>query len=85
MKITLESTEKFVTIWNEDGGNILARVWQGETEGGIPCFALIVRVATEFAKDDPRMAEAIVEFDRELAECAEPRAAVFTLPPHLIL
>jgi hypothetical protein len=63
MKITLESTTQIVEILNRDGTTkpVQARVWEGQTESGIKCFALITRIAIH--KDDVARAP---EFDREL-------------------
>lgn len=55
MKITIESTEKIVTIEGQQ-----ARIWQGHTESGIPVHCYINLVAV--AQDDPRQEE----FEREL-------------------
>ncbi len=46
MKITIESTSKIVTVETRNGP-IQARVWQGETESGIPVHAFITRIAPE--------------------------------------
>lgn len=54
MKVTLQNTEKVVQINGRD-----ARVWEGQTEGGVPCFALVVRIGC------PIDANAS-EFEREL-------------------
>jgi hypothetical protein len=61
MRVTLESTSKVVYI---DG--VAARVWEGTTEGGVPCFAFITRIAPSMP-DPPR--HVCVEFERDLREC----------------
>lgn len=75
MKVTLESTDQLVEL-ELDLGNAFAllpaRVWQGQTASGTPCFAFIVRIAPEIPIDDPRQAE----FERELVETPQPREAI---------
>ena len=65
MKIT--STTKLVEV-----NGVPARVWEGETESGIPVLCLVTRVAV--AKDQP-----CEQFERELQEHRPPTpdAAVF--------
>lgn len=63
MKVTLESTTQIVEILSADATKVVAqaRVWEGETESGIKCFALISRIAIH--NDDVARAP---EFEREL-------------------
>jgi hypothetical protein len=61
MKITLESTSQIVQL---DG--VECRVWEGKTASGVPLTAFIARVAVEVGHDAS-------EFQRELAEQAQPR------------
>lgn len=56
MKVTLESTDKIVEL-----NGVQARIWEGETEGGVKCHAFITRIAVH--KDDDAS-----EFEKELAE-----------------
>lgn len=60
MKITIESTEKIVTI-----NGVPARVWQGETAGGIPVSCAITRVAV-------RNGHPTEQFEKELQEYVPP-------------
>lgn len=60
MKLTIESTSQLLTI---DG--VPARVWEGQTENGIPVTAFITRVAVAVGCD-------ATEFERELAEARAP-------------
>lgn len=84
MKINIESTSKIVTL--VIGGNDFpARVWQGETEGGIPVQCFITRIAPEISKSDPRIDELTVDFERELKRQADPRTTVEAIPLRLIL
>jgi hypothetical protein len=67
MKVTLESTTQIVEIDSPLAdaphglGRIQARIWEGTTESGIKCFALITRIAIH--QDDVAKAP---EFEREL-------------------
>jgi hypothetical protein len=62
MKVRLESTTKVVTV---DG--VEARVWEGETDSGIPIAALITRIAVEEGQPQG-------QFLAELAQCRPPTA-----------
>lgn len=60
MKIILESTTEIVNV-----NGVPARVWEGKTEKGIPCFAFITRMGVHKEADT-------VEFERDLQECRPP-------------
>lgn len=60
VKVILESTTKIVTI---DG--MPARIWEGKTESGVPCFAMITRIGVDRKEDTS-------QFEAELKECKEP-------------
>ena len=79
MKIELESTDRIITLVS-DQGEIPARVWQGRTDGGIPIFALISRVAVSSRQDQSR-------FEAELKEVHAPADAdaVTVFPLRMIL
>jgi hypothetical protein len=79
MKITIESTSKIVTLVSGDHG-VQARVWQGETDGGIPVQCFITRIAPEISKSHPRIDELTAEFERDLKRQADPRATVDAIP-----
>ena len=79
MKVTLESTTKVVTLLHEDK-EVPARVWQGETEGGIPVQAFITRIAPEVPESDPQIEEKTAEFQRDLNRQADPRPSVEAIP-----
>ena len=80
MKITLENTDKVVTFMVA-GAEVPARIWQGETETGIPVQAYITRIAPEISPSDSR----IQQFAAELQETAAPRPTVTAIPLRLIL
>src|SRR5438046_8536418 len=44
MRVSLESTTKIVRLMVE-GREVPARIWEGQTESGIPCHAYITRIA----------------------------------------
>lgn len=84
MKITLESTTKLVAL-GIDGATVPARVWQGETESGIPVHAFITRIAPEIEKTHPQIDELTAEFARDLQRCADPRPSIAAIPLKLII
>lgn len=78
MRVTLESTTKVVEIMTPSGP-VPARVWEGTTETGIRCYALITRIAVH--KDDDA-----AEFERSLQEQRTPSAeAVSVFNSRLVL
>lgn len=78
MKVTLENTDKLVTLIH-DGQEMEARIWEGVTEKGVACHAYITRIACDFDADAR-------EF--ELALLEQPRAAtegLGVIPSRLVL
>ncbi|HEU4341462.1 MAG TPA: hypothetical protein VFU31_07820 [Candidatus Binatia bacterium] len=84
MKITLENTDKIVTL-EVDGATVPARIWQGESESGVPVHAFITRVAPEILESNPDIDALTEQFERELQRTAKPRAMIDSIPLHLIL
>jgi hypothetical protein len=84
MKITIESTDKTVLLAT-DTGDVPARMWQGETESGIPVFCFITRICPEVLPGHPRFDEAIAEFEAELRACVPARPAVEAFDMRLII
>lgn len=84
MKITLENTDKIVTLV-VDGHAVPARVWQGETASGIPVQAFITRIAPEVPKSDPEFDAKTAAFERELKRTAGMRVSVKAIPLRMIL
>lgn len=79
MKITLESTTKIVEL-----NGVPARIWEGTTERGVPCFAMIMRIAP--AVEIPELTSAQVrEFEADLLEQRAPSPQAESIPLHLIL
>lgn len=64
MKVTLQNTTKVVTF-----NGVMTRVWEGVTEGGIPCHAFVAIIAVENTVDT-------AAFDRELLQQRPPSAKV---------
>jgi hypothetical protein len=77
LKVQLESTTKIVTF-EINGVSVPARIWEGETESGIPVHAYITRIAA------PNNAD-LAQFDAELLECRNPSPAIVEIPLRMIL
>lgn len=60
MEIMIKATDKIIKM---DG--VMARLWEGVTERGIPCKVLVHRIAVEDSQDTN-------QFDQELHECLPP-------------
>ena len=73
MKVTIESTEKIVTL-----NGIQARIWEGFTESGIKCHAYVPLVAVDEGQDER-------QFEKELKKVRKPSAGVEAIPFQLIL
>lgn len=80
MKITIESTTKIVELIVA-GARVPARIWQGETESGVPVQVYVTRIAPEIPPDDPRNGD----FQRALKEQAAPRPTIEAIPLRMIL
>lgn len=84
MKITIENTSKIVILVNGEG-EVQARVWQGQTDSGIPVQCFITRIAPEIPESDPKIDERTAEFERELKRVAKPRESLDAIPLRMIL
>lgn len=74
MKVTLESTTRIVTV-----NGVPGRVWEGETDSGVRCYAVVTRIAVH--KDDDAR-----QFEAELQECKPPsQRAIDAIPLRLVL
>ena len=71
MKLTITATDT-ITLFE----GVRTRVWEGETERGIPCKVLVQRIIVDEKQD-------CTDFDRELRECMPP--VVNELPLSMIL
>ena len=76
MTVTLESTTKIVRL---DG--MPTRVWEGQTDSGIPVHAYLARIAVA----EGREAEDYARFEQELQACRAPSPEVAAIPLRLIL
>lgn len=78
MRVTLESTDKIVTL-ELNGREMPARVWEGTTANGIACHAYITRIAVHQDHDAS-------EFERDLAKQHRPASpALDVIPARFIL
>lgn len=77
MKVQLESTSKIVTL---DG--VEHRIWEGETESGVPVFAFISRIGPSVKNPDQATC---AEFERDLQEVRPPSPEVAAFPMRMIL
>lgn len=77
MNVTLHSTTKIVKLVIH-GREVPARIWEGETDSGIPCHAYITRIAVADGLDT-------TQFDRELLEQSRPTAAIAAIPARLVI
>jgi hypothetical protein len=73
MKIIVENTTKIVEL-----NGVPARVWEGETDSGIPVHCFITRIS-------PQTHEGIDDFEKELQEVKPPSVAVKAYPISIIL
>lgn len=72
MKITVESTDQLVELVNGHAA-MPARVWEGQTESGIPVVCFITRITPVVREPVPD--EVAEEFSRSLQECRPPSPA----------
>lgn len=77
MTVTLHNTDKLVYL-NIGGGQVPARIWEGETSSGIPCHAYITRIAVANDRD-------ATEFEQELLQRRPATPAIAAIPSHLVL
>jgi hypothetical protein len=81
MKITIEATEKTVQVRNEHGGWVPARIWEGETETGVPVHCYVTRIAVP----EGRAPADYEQFERELRVQRKPSPQIDTLPLRMVL
>jgi hypothetical protein len=74
MRITIESTDRFVDIQG-----VPARVWEGTSQAGVAVVCLVTRIAV-LRRDD------CTQFDRELVEQGPPsESAIAAFPLRMVL
>lgn len=76
MKITIESTSKIVEL-----NGVSARIWEGETDSGIPVHAYITRLAVQ----EGQPASNYRQFENELKETRKPSPDIEAIPLRMIL
>lgn len=83
MRMTIESTSRLVRLNDPIGyGSVEARVWEGQTDSGVPVVVLVTRIAVP--KDAP--AQAHHQFMSELRETRAPSTAgVEAFPTRMVL
>jgi hypothetical protein len=77
MRVHIEPTSRVVELVTERG-TVPARIWEGETDGGLPVICWVTRVAAK--RDDD-----LSELDAALAEQRPPSAAAQEFPLRMIL
>lgn len=80
MNITIHPTSKIVDL-QTDSGMVPARIWEGQTDSGIPVHCFVTRIAPTIPRDDPRQRE----FQETLREVEAPSVGVGAYPLRLIL
>jgi hypothetical protein len=74
VKITIESTTKLVRL-----NGIDTRVWEGQTDTGIPVHCFVTRITVHRREDAS-------QFERELVECRQPSREIdAAYPRHMVL
>lgn len=84
MKITIESTTKIVTLQTKTG-DVQARIWQGETDSGIPVQCYITRIAPEIPESHPDIDALTAPFESELKRHSTPRPTVAAIPLRMFI
>jgi len=82
MKIIIESTAKLVHF-QIDEATVPARIWEGQTEDGIPVHCYITRICPSIPM--PLPADIEKKFATQLAEQKAPSAVVQSIPLRMIL
>jgi len=76
MKITIHSTTTVDSI-----NGVPARVWEGETDSGVPVVCFITRIAVPLG----RAPKDYAQFDLELESHEAPKAEIAAIPLRMIL
>lgn len=74
MKITVTSTTKIVEL-----NGVPARIWDGETDSGIPVHCYVTRIAVRDDLND------VSQFEKELQEHSTPSPEIQEIPLRLII
>lgn len=84
MRITIENTSKIVRLV-VGTAEVPARIWQGETEDGIPVQCFITLIAPEVPETDPAIDAKTAAFEEQLKRVASPRPTVAAIDARMIL
>ena len=74
MTITITSTTKLIELVTATGSRVMARIWEGTTDSGIPVHCFVTRIAVDKDADAS-------DFERELQECRQPSARLADIYP----
>jgi hypothetical protein len=77
MTITITSTTHIANL-RINGIDVPARIWEGQTDSGIPVHCYITRIAVHESQD-------CSQFERELQEQRQPSFEVAAIPLRMIL
>ncbi len=77
MKITIESTDRIITLV-ADSGSVPARLWEGTTDSGIKVQVAVTRIAAESGEN-------LEQFEKELLEQRAPTSDSMAFPLRMIL
>lgn len=81
MKITIENTDKLLHL-KSGGGEVPARVWEGETDNGVKVICFVTRILVKEGQPE----EIYQQFERELRETQKAASpAVETFPLRFVL
>ena len=86
MKITIEQTDEIMLIEDsEHGGMVRARLWQGETDSGIPVHCFVTLIAPTVPESDPDIETKAAQFGAELQRVHPKRPEIGPIPLRMIL
>jgi hypothetical protein len=82
MKINVTSTDKTVQF-QVGAATVMARIWEGFTDEGIPVHCYITRICPSIPEPLPADVDAL--FKASLQECVPPTAVARSIPMRMIL
>lgn len=78
MKITIESTDKVVSLFRGSASELPCRIWEGATENGVPVQCMIIRIAAPVECNQN-------EFERDLEKTRPPQLQPEVFPLKMVL
>lgn len=78
MRITVDSTDKLVTLFQGTSRELLCRIWEGATEHGVPVQCMIIRVAAPVEFNQ-------AEFEHDLQETRPPQMQPEAFPLKMVI